>query len=477
MHHGPLHVLLAHDPKLVLVAAFICIAGATAAMALARQSFESRGATRAGWLFLCAVTTGASIWTTHFVAMLSFDPGYDVGYDPALTSLSLFIAVAGAGIGFAAAAATPHRFAALLGGAFLGLSGVAMHFTGMAAVRVPGHFLWDPRLVVASLLTGAILAALSVDVVRGARIRHAEWVGAALFTAAICGLHFTAMAALRFVPDNATVIPQQLIPNEVLGYIVAGIALLIVGSGFATRLISRNNQAEASARLKNLADAAIEGIVLTDGTQILDVNESFLAIVGARDAASLRGESFWNLVQHVQDMPGSRFEGVVQGAAGAVPVEILARDSRTDSGFRRIYAIRDLTERHEAERQIRYLAHHDALTGLPNRASFQDRIAADLRLSKSSGDDLAVILLDLDRFKEINDVFGHAAGDAVLKTVASRVSPLLAERDFFARLGGDEFAILQPAKNQPAAAARSPRSCSTRSRRRCPGRTSRCRSA
>ena len=351
MHHGPLHVLLAHDPKLVLVAAFVCIAGATAAMALARQSFESRGATRAGWLFLCAVTTGASIWTTHFVAMLSFDPGYDVGYDPALTSLSLFIAVAGAGIGFAAAAATPHRFAALLGGAFLGLSGVAMHFTGMAAVRVPGHFLWDPRLVVASLLTGAILAALSVDVVRGARIRHAEWVGAALFTAAICGLHFTAMAALRFVPDNTTVIPQQLIPNEVLGYIVAGIALLIVGSGFATRLISRNNQAEASARLKNLADAAIEGIVLTDGTQILDVNESFLAIVGARDAASLRGESFWNLVQHVQDMPGSRFEGVVQGAAGAVPVEILARDSRTDSGFRRIYAIRDLTERHEAERQ------------------------------------------------------------------------------------------------------------------------------
>ena len=134
-------------------------------------------------------------------------------------------------------------------------------------------------------------------------------------------------------PTAATVIPQQLIPNEVLGYIVAGIALLIVGSGFASRLISRNNQAEASARLKNLADAAIEGIVLTDGTQILDVNESFLAMVGARDAASLRGESFWNLVQHVQDMPGSRLEGVVHGAAGAVPVEILARDSRTDFGL------------------------------------------------------------------------------------------------------------------------------------------------
>ena len=101
---------------------------------------------------------------------------------------------------------------------------------------------------------------------------------------------------------------------------------------------------------------------------------------------------------------------------------------------------------------IRYLAHHDALTSLPNRSHFNARL--DQELALTNGNSFAVLCLDLDRFKEVNDLFGHAAGDAVLQTVASRVKALLSGRQMMARLGGDEFAVLMPGITNPGAAGR-----------------------
>jgi diguanylate cyclase (GGDEF)-like protein/PAS domain S-box-containing protein len=114
-------------------------------------------------------------------------------------------------------------------------------------------------------------------------------------------------------------------------------------------------------------------------------------------------------------------------------------------GFRGF--IRDVTDRHHAERRVQFLANHDALTQLPNRTEFHARLdAATGRLStrRASGDAIAfaVLFIDLDRFKLINDSSGHLAGDAVLVETARRLSGLIGPRDLVARLGGDEFAAL-----------------------------------
>jgi diguanylate cyclase (GGDEF)-like protein/PAS domain S-box-containing protein len=103
---------------------------------------------------------------------------------------------------------------------------------------------------------------------------------------------------------------------------------------------------------------------------------------------------------------------------------------------------RDITERHLASERMRHLAHHDVLTGLPNRALFADYMNQALAGAKRRQARCAAIFVDLDHFKEINDSLGHAVGDSVLRTVADRLRGCLREEDMVARLGGDEFCVL-----------------------------------
>ena len=102
----------------------------------------------------------------------------------------------------------------------------------------------------------------------------------------------------------------------------------------------------------------------------------------------------------------------------------------------------DVTEQRRAQALVAHMAHHDALTDLPNRALFRDRLQQSVARARR-GEGMALLYLDLDRFKPVNDNLGHAAGDALLKSVAARLRKIARDTDTVARLGGDEFAVIQ----------------------------------
>ena len=115
--------------------------------------------------------------------------------------------------------------------------------------------------------------------------------------------------------------------------------------------------------------------------------------------------------------------------------------------------VRDVTQTRQMQDQLRHEASHDPLTQLANRALFQDEMERALRVDRLSGEQVAVLMIDLDDFKEVNDSMGHHAGDALLVAVAERLRTCVRPGDTVARLGGDEFAILLPATDRLRAAA------------------------
>src|SRR6202790_3150569 len=454
-------IATAHDLRLVGLAALVCVLASFAAINLLRHARKSTGRMRGVWLAVSAISTGFGIWATHFVAMLAFTPGIPSGYNIMLTMLSLVAAIALTGAGLAVSLTPNWRHGPWIGGAIVAGGIAAMHYTGMAAFEVAGIILWDPVLVAASIVLGAAIGAVALPV--GLHGKNEKWKigGAVLLTLAICSHHFTAMAAVSIIPDPTMEISQTALPA---GWLAVGVAIAsfgIIGLALAGVVLDirdhRRSELEVD-RMRDLANASVEGLLVCDGVVIVSVNTSFAILTGL-STANLVGarlnRCFPNQVARAKLLSGSSLpvETDLRHLDGSMtPVELILRPIIFSGRPHHVVAVRDLQARKEAERHIHYLAHHDALTSLPNRSHFNARLDQELG-ALANGKSLAVLCLDLDRFKEVNDLFGHAAGDTVLQTVALRVSAVLDERQIMARLGGDEFVVLMPVAN-PAAASR-----------------------
>jgi diguanylate cyclase (GGDEF)-like protein/PAS domain S-box-containing protein len=143
---------------------------------------------------------------------------------------------------------------------------------------------------------------------------------------------------------------------------------------------------------------------------------------------------------------GIVFEGVhVRKDGTTFPTEISSRSIETNGELLRIHIIRDITERKKAEEKIKHLANYDALTEIPNRGFLMRQFERILELSEKDNLKFAVMLFDIDKFKAINDVYGHNAGDEVLRTVAQRLNEVAGQYHIVGRLGGDEFLVIQSA--------------------------------
>jgi diguanylate cyclase (GGDEF)-like protein/PAS domain S-box-containing protein len=235
--------------------------------------------------------------------------------------------------------------------------------------------------------------------------------------------------------------------------------------GSAVDITERKNKEEAlrlsEERYRTILETIEDGYFEVDlKGNIIFASDPFLKIAGL-DRETLLGmnyhqytrkedcpkieESFFKVYSTGESLKGLLWEAVrMDGSRVHVETSVsLVRDAGgKPAGFRGI--VRDVSERRKSEEKVRWLAHHDVLTGLPNRALFYERAAMILAQAKRRKGRFGMMLLDLDRFKEINDRFGHDAGDRVLVEASDRLKKVLRDVDTVARIGGDEFVVLLP---------------------------------
>jgi diguanylate cyclase len=454
-------IVHAHDLRLVGLAAVICLLASFTAINLLHHVRDSKGQLRMVWLCVSATSTGFGIWATHFIAMLAFSPGLPTAYNIALTFLSLIAAILLTGAGLAVALTS--SWGAWLGGAMVGGGIAAMHYTGMAAFEIQGRIVWDPVLVTVSIVLGALIGAVALPV--GLRGPALKWkiFGALLLTVAICSHHFTAMAAAAIIPDPTIEFSAASLPSGWLAiavFFASFIIILLSFAGLAIELRDRRRAELETDRMRGLANAAVEGLMVCDRQTIVTVNNSFAALVGlpAEKLIGTHLHQFFpdegaglKLLEYA-NVPIETDLLKVDGSR--CPVEVIQHEVDFAGKPHLALAVRDLSARKNAEQHIRFLAHHDSLTGIPNRNSFNKRLDQEIELALATGRKLAVLCLDLDRFKEVNDLFGHAAGDKTLQTVVARISGVLDDNQMIARLSGDEFAVLAPGLSNPTLAGR-----------------------
>jgi diguanylate cyclase (GGDEF)-like protein len=441
------------------VAAAICLLGTLTTFLLLDRATHREEAYRVGWIGAAGIATGTSTWATHFLAMLAYDGGTPIGFGLGLTISSAFIGIVMSLLGYRLACSRPTLTRLAMGGAVVGLGVGLMHFTGMAAIEAPAHQHYHPLDVAVALFGGAALAAAATAVFGSMHKSIRIFAGALLLTLSICTLHFVSMGALTLVPDPG--VSFNVVPHDKtwLAFAVTTAVILLLMLAIGTAIIDRRMafQVAETRRFRSLADASAEGILIARGADIIDMNERMRALLNEPEA-SFAHRSVIELLPQL-DIEALAAESqllaemeLVLGEGDTIPVEVISREIQHHGAPARVIVVRDLRERQAAKARIAYMAHHDPLTGLPNRALLNDRLRQALARSRRTGDKLAVLCLDLDRFKAVNDVYGHSAGDEVLRKVTSTLQSVTREEDTIARLGGDEFVILQTEVPQPEGA-------------------------
>jgi diguanylate cyclase (GGDEF)-like protein/PAS domain S-box-containing protein len=220
---------------------------------------------------------------------------------------------------------------------------------------------------------------------------------------------------------------------------------------------------ESIDRFRRLSEAGFEGIIISEQGVIVDANTrmaemlacKFSDLIGSKVSDFVAPESLASFENHIRSVSEERYELFAKKKEGAIfPVEVQGKSLPYEGRILQITAIRDITERKEAEEQIRYLAYYDSLTGLPNRTFYRELVSRALLLAKRHHWTIAILFIDLDYFKRINDTLGHDIGDQLLRIVGDLVKTCIRQSDFIARseqdelenvvarLGGDEFIVL-----------------------------------
>ncbi|WP_307866958.1 diguanylate cyclase domain-containing protein [Variovorax sp. E3] len=367
MNNVPVFLPSHHNLWVVAASLLLATLASYVALDLSRRVRHASGRPHLLWGALGSLAMGTGIWSMHFVGMLGFSLPISLGFSGRLTLISWVAGVTASGVALWVASEANYGLRRVAMASLAMAAGICgMHYIGMAALDMAPPIVWRMPIVLLSLLIGLAASAAALFIFKflgGVHNTHRvafQLLAAVVMGIAICGMHYTGMAAANFPADSVCLSSGAL-----------------YGSGLT-------------------AIVAIAAGLLLFGTLFTSILESRLQLVAKRLSRSLED------------------------------------------------ANAELTQ---ANQELQKRAFTDALTGLPNRVLFEDRLRHALaRMDRANHlqveERIAVLFVDLDGFKPINDSFGHAAGDQILCMAAERLARTTRESDTVARIGGDEFLLL-----------------------------------
>lgn len=460
-----------YNPALVGLSIAVATLASFTALNLAGRLLVADASARFWWLLAAAVALGGGIWSMHFVGMLAFIMPMPATYDVQLTlaSLVLPILVVRAGL------LTLSRFGnglrpLLASGLMAGMGAVVMHYSGMAAMRMPGVIISYNSWLVAASIGIAIIAATAAFWLAFRTKRTWERLAAAVVMGlGIAGMHYTAMAAATFRMDEhvaASARPE--IEPGILAVAVVSASSLLLLLGLVTAFFDRKlakltarealalTQSEERLRALNRNASDIVAILDRDGIFSYEASSAWY-ILGFRTEEML-GRPLLGFVRPDQSTELQRFLSLLLTEPGAKTTsELCARHA--DGTWRDfeitgknllhdpaigglVVNMRDITERKRLMAELERLSETDALTNTLNRRGFLKRAEHEFERMRRTKQPLSIVMIDIDHFKGVNDVYGHAAGDLVLGMVAGRCRKQIRNIDILSRFGGEEFIIL-----------------------------------
>lgn len=466
------HVHGTYDSLLVIFSYIIAVMASYTALDLAGRVSTSKGGTKLSWLMFGAASMGMGIWSMHFVGMLALKLPFPIKYDLVIVLISVIAAIGAAFTALYVVGRSELSRSQLLAGGLLLATGITiMHYVGMSAMLI--HITYNPIIVMLSILIAfvASIAALWLSFYFRKDRQKGQWwkkLGSgAIMGAAIVGMHYTGMVAANFHSSNKTALFLGVILDQTwLAYIIAlgiffTLGLSLFGIYISKRFAHKDSEIEQNEKwYKSLYENSQDGIVSVDlQYRVTSHNTNALKITGFSSKqvmhqliSTLSGIIVYEDQERVKQMFQRSFAGetlnhetaIIREDGMRIELNVAHVPVVVDGEVVGSYIIfKDITAEKRAQMKVNHLAFHDELTGLPNRRKFNQAIAETIEQSSTSDSHFAVMVLDIDRFKIINDSLGHMVGDQFLQEVSGRIQQAIEGQDvMLARMGGDEFTLL-----------------------------------
>lgn len=460
----------------VLVSVAVASATSYAAFGiLERVKASSTQLHRSLWLVFGITVMGFGLWSVQFIGLLSLQLPLPVYFKVKISILSFIPAGLAAGvILWLALYEKSSRIRLLLGGLLLAGFINVLHYLGMSMMELNADIAYLKPLFLLSLITSVVLLVIALKIMINAThqdkycfMNESQLLSALVMGMALSCTYIVITQTVAFIPlaDSNRIITGGyksilLGVASVFALIALGVALIVPCLFRFRQRVKKNEQSLHVAEAVFQAHEAI--MVIDKDFKITQVNHAFANMMGYKEAEAIgktpellniKYDERWfkdevkTAINTDGEWGGSVESQNQKGDVFSKRQTISAVKNKKNETTHYIYFFSDIKEAKLVDSEIEKLAFYDSLTGLPNRRLLHERLNHELNIARRYLRAGALLFLDLDRFRDINNSLGHAAGDVVLIETAKRLQSLLRETDTAVRLGGDEFIILGSAQD------------------------------